>query len=106
MDKAANAMKWKPVGTGPYKVATYQNDDHVKLAAFDAYWEGQPAAATITFREVPESAARISGFVSGEFDIAVELTPDQWDVLDRYDDIVSPSELGRASWRERVCQSV
>src|SRR3546814_12041800 len=33
MDKAANAMKWKPVGTGPYKVATYQTDAHVKRAA-------------------------------------------------------------------------
>lgn len=91
MDEAANAMKWNPVGTSPYKFASYQNNDHLKLAAFDAYWEGQPAAASIDFREVPEAAARISGIVSGEFDIAAEMTPDQWDVLERYSDITAKS---------------
>jgi peptide/nickel transport system substrate-binding protein len=91
MAEAADAMQWNPVGTGPYKFDSYQKNDHVKLAAFDAYWEGPPAAATINFREVPEAAARISGIVSGEFDIAIELTPDQWDVLDRYDDITAKS---------------
>ncbi|GAB4361766.1 MAG: ABC transporter substrate-binding protein [Kiloniellaceae bacterium] len=91
MEEAANAMKWNPVGTGPYKVDSYQKNDHLKLAAFDAYWDGAPAAASINFREVPEAAARISGLVSGEFDIAIELTPDQWDVLDRYSDIVAKS---------------
>ena len=87
MDKAANAMRWKPVGTGPYKFGDYQKDDHVKLIANDAYWEGRQAAASITFREVPEVAARIAGLVSGEFDMTVEITPDQWEALDRYKDI-------------------
>ncbi len=91
MDKASKAMNWNPVGTGPYKFASYQKNDHIKLDAFDAYWGGKPAAASINFKAVPEVAARISGLVSGEFDIVVDLTPDQWDVIDRYDDIKQES---------------
>lgn len=38
-------------------------------------------------REVPELSTRIAGLVSGEFDIAVDITPDQIPVLARYRDI-------------------
>jgi len=91
MDRAFKATRWNPVGTGPYKFSDYRKNDHITLAANDSYWEGKPAAKTITFKEVPEVAARISGLVSGEFQMAAEIPPDQWDVLDRYDDIKQKS---------------
>jgi peptide/nickel transport system substrate-binding protein len=88
MDKAAAAMKWNPVGTGPYKAGSYQKDDHVTLVSNDDYWGGKPAAKSVTFKEVPEVAGRIAGLVSGEYDIIVEVTPDQWEALDKYKDII------------------
>lgn len=87
MDKAYKALRWNPVGTGPYKFDSYRNNDFIKLVAHDSYFGGKPAAKSITFKEVPEVAARISGLVSGEYQIAVEVPPDQWDVLDRYQDV-------------------
>ena len=81
MDEAATALRWNPVGTGPYKFVDYQKNDRVRLAAFDAYYEGKPAAKTVTFKSVPEVAARIAGLVAGDFDIAVEIPPDQWESL-------------------------
>ncbi|MDE2912037.1 MAG: ABC transporter substrate-binding protein [Paracoccaceae bacterium] len=53
----------------------------------DNYFMGAPAAASITFVEVPEISTRIAGLVTGEFDIAVDITPDQLPVLERYDEI-------------------
>lgn len=92
MDAAAKALRWKPVGTGPYSFVEYQRNDRIVLAANDKYFEGAPAASRITFRSVPEVAARVAGLVAGDFDIAVELPPDQWDGLKRYKDVVLKAE--------------
>jgi peptide/nickel transport system substrate-binding protein len=87
MDEAANALRWHPVGTGPYMVEDYRNDDFVKLKAFDKAWEGQPAAKTITFRSVPEVAARLAGLVAGDYEMAAEIPPDQFDTIAGYDNL-------------------
>ena len=91
MEKAHKALRWNPVGTGPYKFESYRKNDHVKLASHDTYWGGKPAAKSITFKAVPEVASRIAGIVSGEFQMIVEVPPDQWQLLDKYDDVVRKS---------------
>jgi peptide/nickel transport system substrate-binding protein len=45
----------------------------------------------VTFREVPEAAARIAGLVSGEFDIITNVAPDQIAQINGYDDIEARS---------------
>jgi len=87
MDDAAKALRWNPVGTGPYKFAGYQKNDHVTLEAFDAYYEGKPAAKKVVFKSVPEVAARVAGLVAGDYDIAAEIPPDQWQALAAYKDL-------------------
>jgi len=87
MDKAVKHATWHPVGTGPYKMAFYRPGEHIILAANDNYWMGKPAAQSVTFKAVPEVSSRIAGLVSGEFDMIVEIPPDQIPVLDRYDDL-------------------
>ncbi|AWM85454.1 ABC transporter substrate-binding protein [Microvirga sp. 17 mud 1-3] len=87
MEEAEAALRWNPVGTGPYKFADYQKNDRIRLVAFDAYYEGKPAAKEVTFKSVPEVAARIAGLVAGDFDIAVEIPPDQWESLKSYSDL-------------------
>jgi peptide/nickel transport system substrate-binding protein len=93
MDKAYKSMRWKPVGTEPYKFVSYRKNDPIKLMTHDQYREGKPAAQSIIFREVPEVSARISGVVSGEYQMVVEVPPDQWEILDRYKDIVTRSTV-------------
>ncbi|UIJ72599.1 ABC transporter substrate-binding protein [Aurantimonas sp. HBX-1] len=80
-----------PVGTGPYMLDEYRADQYIRLDAFDQYWDGRPTAATVTFRKVPEPAARIAGLVSGEFDIITNVAPDQIAQIDGYDDIETRS---------------
>lgn len=93
MAAAVDAVTWAPVGTGPYKFDSFKAGEELRLVANDAYFMGAPAAASITFVEVPEVATRIAGLVSGEFDIVVDLPPDQLPVLERYDTIqIKPVE--------------
>jgi peptide/nickel transport system substrate-binding protein len=97
-EEAFAATNWKPVGTGPYKFVDMATNDYVKLESNDDYWGGRPAAKSITFRTVPEVASRISGLVVGDYDISLDVPPEQWEGLSAYPDItlkVQPMETAQ-----------
>ncbi|MEQ8195259.1 MAG: ABC transporter substrate-binding protein, partial [Rhodospirillales bacterium] len=87
MHYALKKIRWKPVGTGPLKFKEWRKNQHITFTANDDYFMGKPAFKTLTFKVVPEVATRIAGLASGEFDIIVDVPPDQMKVLDRYKDI-------------------
>lgn len=78
-DEAASYAEWaaRPVTTGAYKVEEYRPDVSLVLVAHDDYWGGRPPLARIRFVEVPEVASRVNGLISGEYDFACDLPPDQ-----------------------------
>lgn len=78
-DEAKSYTDWarKPVTTGPYKVADYKPDVELVLEAHDDYWGGRPPLQQIRFVEVPEVASRVNGLISGQYDFACDLPPDQ-----------------------------
>ena len=77
--EAESWLAWarKPVGTGPYRVAEFRPDRDLVLEAFDDYWGGRPPLRRIRFVEVPEAASRVNGLLSGEYDFACDVNPDQ-----------------------------
>lgn len=85
--RAGESLPRDPVGTGPYRLVEIRDGEHIRLEAFDAYWGAKPTAASVTFKVVPEVAARVAGLVSGEFDIIVNVPPDQIPVLERYEHV-------------------
>lgn len=78
-EEAASWEEWarKPITTGAYMVKEYRPDVSLTLVAFDDYWGGRPPLEQITFVEVPEVASRVNGLLSGEYDFACDLSPDQ-----------------------------
>ncbi|MDS9469381.1 ABC transporter substrate-binding protein [Paracoccus sp. MBLB3053] len=78
-DEAGSYAEWaaKPVTTGPYMVEEFRPDVSLTLVAFDDYWGGRPPLQRIRFVEVPEVASRVNGLLSGEYDFACDLPPDQ-----------------------------
>jgi peptide/nickel transport system substrate-binding protein len=81
---AANWEEWGKavVGTGPYKVAEFKPGESIKLVAFDGDWGDKAPASSITYTVVPETAARVSGLLTGEYDIITEIVPDQFKTLE------------------------
>ncbi|WP_416409168.1 ABC transporter substrate-binding protein [Agrobacterium rosae] len=63
-DKAVN----DPVGTGPYKLSTF-NQQTVVLDAFDGYWGGKPAFLKASYVWRPESSIRAAMVQTGEADL-------------------------------------
>jgi peptide/nickel transport system substrate-binding protein len=77
----------RPVGTGPYRVVSFNSGEAIRLEAFDQHWAGRPPAKSLTFRIVPEFSARLAGLVSGEFDFIVGVPFDQREVVRRFDGV-------------------
>lgn len=78
-----DAWRLKPVGAGPFKVERITPNDSIVLTAHDGYWGGKPNAKSVVFKVVPEVASRIAGLLSGDYDIATDLPPDQLEVIDK-----------------------
>lgn len=74
----------KPIGTGPYRVREFRPDQALVLEAHDDYWGGRPPLKAIRFVEVPETASRINGLRSGEYDFACDIPPDQIGEIERH----------------------
>ena len=73
----------KPIGTGPYKVRDYKGDNILTLDAHDEYWGGRPPIKTLRFVEAPEVSARVNGLLSGLYDFACDIPPDQIAEIER-----------------------
>ena len=68
----------KPIGTGPYKVETWDRGNQLVLTRFDDYW-GDPAKnQTVVFRWGTESAQRLLELESGSVDGIDNVGPDDF----------------------------
>lgn len=65
------------VGTGPYKLAEFRPGEHQRFERFDEYWGEKAPARSFTLKVIPETAARVAGLFTGEYDIITEVPPDQ-----------------------------
>ena len=75
---ATDYRQWqfKPVATGPYKIVEFVDAEHLILERNENYWGGKPAYKKITFKVVPEIAARVAGLQGGDFHIIADVSPD------------------------------
>ncbi|MGE0718966.1 MAG: ABC transporter substrate-binding protein [Alphaproteobacteria bacterium] len=80
---AADFQAWgrRPVGTGPYRVDDSRDNDYVALAAHDGWWGGRPTARSVRFEAAPEVAARVTGLMTGRYQIVTDLPADQLDAI-------------------------
>ncbi|WIM11192.1 ABC transporter substrate-binding protein [Enhydrobacter sp.] len=57
------------VGTGPFKFVEWQRGGPLVLARNDDYWGPKPAWGQVTFRPLPDAAARVAALVAGSVDL-------------------------------------
>lgn len=68
----------KPIGTGPYKLVEYVQDDRLVVERFEEYWNPERAAAAnrVTFRFVADPQTKILALRSGELDVIMDVPRD------------------------------
>ncbi|HET7219724.1 MAG TPA: ABC transporter substrate-binding protein [Vicinamibacterales bacterium] len=71
----ANARS--PIGSGPYRLKTFVQDDRLELEPFDRYYGGRPANDGIVLKVVPDDTMRGLELRKGTVDLVVnDLAPD------------------------------
>ncbi len=67
-EKAGDPWYQNLVGTGPYKLVSYQRGGNMVFTRNDAYWRGKAAIKEVVFRKVTEDSARVAALESGQAD--------------------------------------
>lgn len=65
------------LGTGPYKVTSFQPDRGVELERVDTWWGGPVPVKTVKIEFIPEESTRLLARQAGDIDIAVSISLDQ-----------------------------
>ena len=62
----------QPIGTGPYRLVSYDPAKRIELRAFPGYWRGAPPEPSIDLLPITDRETRIRKLLAGEVDIAQE----------------------------------
>ncbi|MEU3333337.1 ABC transporter substrate-binding protein [Glutamicibacter creatinolyticus] len=99
VEEKGAAFGQSPVGSGPFKFASWNQGDSVVLTANCDYWGSETIPSQVEFRFISEPATQISSLQSGEIDIATGVTPDLANVIEGSPDVAVKSVEGnQAIW--------
>src|SRR5438445_4785561 len=70
-----------PVGTGPFKLETWEPGVKVVLARNDQYWGGASKVRQAIYVPIIEAQARLAAIKTGEIDLTMDVPPDSLDSL-------------------------
>jgi len=74
---SGNANARQPIGTGPYKLASFVQDDRLVLEPFDKHYGGAPVNTGLVLKVVPDDTMRGLELRKGTVDLIVnDLAPD------------------------------
>ncbi|MFC7548083.1 ABC transporter substrate-binding protein [Plantactinospora sp. GCM10030261] len=83
----SNDITTKPVGSGPFQVASYTSGDSIKLTRNDNYWGEKPKLSGVTFSFVKDPTVALQNLQSGQVQWTDNLPPQQVPALSESDDI-------------------
>jgi peptide/nickel transport system substrate-binding protein len=86
-DTASAYLNQTSAGSGAYLLESWSPQDRTVLVRNEAYWGEQPFFDRIIIVNIPEAATQRVALVSGNIDLATDLTPDQVVALEGNADI-------------------
>lgn len=69
------ALNDNPVGTGPYELEEWTQDEQLVQTARSDYFRGEPAIGTVTWQPMPESSSRLAALLDGSVDLIRSANP-------------------------------
>lgn len=75
-----------PVGTGPFRLVEFKDDQYAQLEAFKDFYGGEPGLDEVLITYVPDATARQVQLTGGEIDAAF-INPQQADAILDNDDL-------------------
>jgi peptide/nickel transport system substrate-binding protein len=87
-----------PVGTGPFKLETWEPGVKVVLARNDQYWAGAPKIRQAIYVPIIEAQARLAAIKTGEIDLTMDVPPDSLADLRKDPNVVVAETNSSAVW--------
>ncbi|MER7457888.1 ABC transporter substrate-binding protein [Micromonospora sp. NPDC126480] len=91
-------VKTKPVGSGPFTVASYTSGDNIKLVRNDSYWGTKAKLDGVTFTFVKDPTVALQNLRGGEAQWTDNLPPQQVPALRESDDLTVRSVPSSDYW--------
>ncbi len=60
------------IGSGPFMLTEFIQDESAELAAFEDYWDGRPIVDRVIFQRIENPDARVAALTNGEIDLLGE----------------------------------
>ena len=73
VEESGENIDQMPVGTGPYKLKTWNRGQNILLEVNPEYWGELPKVPNVEFRVIPEESARTIALETGDVDIAYDI---------------------------------
>ena len=89
------------IGTGPFKVESFDAEGTTVLVANPDYWEGAPGVARMEVIGIPDGQARLQALLGGQIDMERGITAQQAPMLSGSDDF-RIQEIPTGNWRGLV----
>jgi peptide/nickel transport system substrate-binding protein len=70
-----------PIGTGPFKLETWNRGDSIIMTRNEDYWGDKPAFKTLVFRWNKSGAGRLNELRAGTVDEITNISPDDFDAV-------------------------
>lgn len=74
VEKSGDGLDNYKVGTGSYKIVSWQRDGNLVLTRNDNYWGAKPEIKEVLIKTVKEEAARVAGLLAGQTDVISNLS--------------------------------
>ncbi len=74
-----------PVGSGPFKFKYRKGENEVGLVANENYFQGRPSLDGVVFHFQPDKEKAWAKILSGETDIAQEISPKNYEMMRQYE---------------------
>lgn len=84
---ATSAYSRKPVGDGPYRLAAWDQEVRLELAASASYDGPHPALDRVIWAFTPNAATRVKQLIAGDFDFLENLSVDDAAEVARHPDL-------------------
>ena len=98
----ADSLASSPVGSGPYKLATWDRGNEITLERFEDYQpvgvKGTPIANTVRYHFVPDATTRVSNLLAGDTHLVDTVPFDMLTTLEQTDARIVPQELVGSAW--------
>jgi peptide/nickel transport system substrate-binding protein len=86
-----------PIGTGPYRIVSYQPDGSAVFESFGNYFEGKPRIKNLRIRIIPDATTRALEIRKGSIDLLLgpaAVPPDYFRILRRNPELKTMTKTG------------